>query len=85
MISSPIVFIELQGMTNSSFEENKLKNFVLPGTIISFIVPVSKSAVTSWTKPSRFPSIILITSLCLKSKPFLYDIKNLPKIYIKNI
>ena len=34
------------------------------------IVPVSRLAVTSWTNPNRFPSVMFITSLCLKSNPF---------------
>lgn len=51
--------------------ENKFESFFeLPGTIIEVIVPVFKSAVTSWTNPSLFPLLILITSLCLKSNPF---------------
>lgn len=44
---------------------------LLPGTIIDVIVPVFKSAVTSCTNPSLFPSFIFITSLCLKSNPLL--------------
>ena len=40
------------------------------GTMICVIFPVSKSAHTSCTYPNLLPSLILITSLCLKSKPF---------------
>lgn len=62
-----------QGIT-ISFEENTLNNLLLPGTTIEVIMPVSKLAFTSCTKPSLLPSTILITSLCLKSNP-LFPIK----------
>ena len=44
---------------------------LLPGTIIDVIIPLSKSAHTSCTNPNLFPSLIFITSLCLKSNPLL--------------
>ena len=54
-----------------SFPPEKIPiNFVFPGTIILVIVPVSKSAHTSWTYPNFLPSFIFITSYCLKSIPF---------------
>ena len=66
----------------SLLEEKKLINLVEPGTIIEVIVPVSKSALTSWTKPKRLAFVMLITSLCLKSKPFLdMNIHSLFRIY----
>ena len=53
----------------SQKEREQLYNSIL-SDIIEVILPVSKSAHTSCTKPSLFPSVILITSLCLKSIPF---------------
>lgn len=58
------------GIIISLAEEKKPKSLLVPGTIIEVIAPESKLAVTSWTKPRRLPSVILITSLCLKSSPF---------------
>lgn len=52
--SSPIHLIFCHWITISLLEDIMLKKRLLPGTIMEVIVPVSKSAHTSCTKPKSF-------------------------------
>ncbi len=72
-MSSPMQVMFSQGMMMSSPAEKMLKNLEFPGTIMDVIVPVFKSAVTSCTCPRRFAFLMLMTSLCLKSRPLSFS------------
>ena len=71
IISSPLHFIFCHGMTISLLLANILRNLLLPGTIIDVIVPVSKLAVTSCTKPKS-------SSVCYVYNFLVFEIQSLP-------